>query len=86
MAVADFIYEASARWKREDRARAYDKAVREGYAEVLNEAYNLGFADAEAKKPYRLEESQSLSDSPSVCPACGARTSRPKTARDDRCS
>jgi hypothetical protein len=98
MPIGDWIREANQRrrerWRREDRARefardfskVYEKAFQDGYLAAITEAYNLGFVDAEAKKPYRLPDIQRTNPHPDPCPVCGASASRPSTARLDSSS
>ena len=66
-ALGDWIREATQRsqerWYRERRAEAFatrfqsilEQASREGYLDVVEEVYNLGYVDAETKKSHRLD-------------------------------
>lgn len=61
--IRDDIRRRRQRWYRERRAEAFatklqyvlENASREGYLDVIKEVYNLGYADAETKKSYRLD-------------------------------
>ena len=94
MPIGDWIREATQghreRWWREDRARkfardfprVYERAFQDGYLAVVAEVYNLGFADAEANKPYRLLDIQSTNLHSDRCHVRGTSATRPNTARD----
>ena len=61
--IREDIIKRRERWYRERRAEAFatkfqsvlERASREGYLDVIQEAYNLGYADAETKKSHRLD-------------------------------
>lgn len=66
-ALGDWIREdikrSRERWYRERRAEAFatklqgvpERASRDGYLDVVQEAYNLGYVDAKTKKSHRLD-------------------------------
>ena len=66
-AVAEWIRDATRRsqerWYRERRSIRFatkfpsvlEEASREGYLDIIREVYNLGYADAETKKPHRMD-------------------------------
>ena len=82
------------RWRREDRARefardlpkVYEQAFHDGYLAVVAEIYNLGFADAEGKKPYRLPDIQRACAHIAPRPLYGTSATLPSTARRDSSS
>ena len=61
--ISDDIRRRRERWYRERQAEAFatklqlvlEKASREGYLDVIQEVYDLGYADAETKKSHRLD-------------------------------